>query len=356
MRILQVVTDTDRRGAQVFASDLHDALTLRSHDVETIALAAGTSPGGLELQVLGRRRHDPQGSRRLRERMKRFDVAIAHGSTTGPACALAGLGLPTPFVYRQIGDSRFWAPTRARRLRVRSALRRARLVTALSASAADALVRYIGVDTSRVRIVPNGVRVGAYRPATPSERSAARAALGLPDAFTILFIGALVPEKGADLAIAATSRLAGSSLAVVGEGPERERLELAAERLAPGRVHFLGSLPDPLVAYHAADVFVLPSRGGDSMPATLIEAALCALPSISTRVGSIAEVVLDDTTGFLVDAGDVDGLTRALQQLSNDPARRRRLGAAGRKHCLAHFDIDVVAVAWENVLHEAAST
>jgi glycosyltransferase involved in cell wall biosynthesis len=354
MRVLQVVTDTDRRGAQVFACDLHDALTRRSHEVETVALRAGTTAGGLELPVLGHRARAPRVLRGLRARMKNVDVTIAHGSTTGPCCAIAGVGLRQPFVYRQISDSRFWAPTRARRMRVRESLRRARLVVALSRDAADTLVSYIGVEPSRLRVVPNGVATASYHLPSSSERQAAREALELPDAPTLLFVGALVPEKGADLVLVAASRLPDAHVVVVGEGPERAELERAAERYASGRVHFRGWVADPVVAYHAADLLVLPSRGGDSMPATLIEAALCGVPSVSTHVGSIGEVVIDGTTGLLVDPGDVEALTWACERLIGDGELRRSLGEAGREHCLSTFDIDVVASAWEQVLHEAA--
>src|SRR5207244_896567 len=118
-------------------------------------------------------------------------------------------------------------------------------------------------------------------------------------------------------------------------------------------VYFLGSLPDPLVAYHAADVLVFPSRGGDSMPATLIEAGLCGLPSVATRVGSITDVVVDGTTGLIVEPSDLEGLAAALTRLTDDSLLRRRLGVAARERCIGRFDIDVVAGAWEQVLQAA---
>jgi glycosyltransferase involved in cell wall biosynthesis len=348
MRVLQVVTDTDRRGAQTFASHLHDALAERGHDVETVALAPGRGSDRLDLPVLGRRRLAPRGVRTLRNRMRWSDVTVAHGSTTGIACA---------FVYRQIGDSRYWAPTWSRRLRVRATLRRARLVTALSPAAADTLVRYIGIDEARVRVVPNAVRVDAFSPATASERAAARAALGvgLREVPTVLFLGALSAEKGADLAIAATSRSADWDLVVVGDGPDRDQLERDGERLAPGRVHFLGTLSDPVSAYHAADVLVLPSRS-EGMPATLIEAGLCALACVATNVGSVADVVLTERTGLLVEPGDLDGLTEALRRLTVDGELRDRVGAAARAHCRARFDLEIVTGMWEQVLAEASSS
>src|SRR4051812_300012 len=117
--ILQVVTDDDRRGAQVFACDLHDALERREHVVTTVALAPGVV-GGLDLPVLGSKRLAYGTLRALRRLADRHEVVIAHGSSTLPACALGLAASRTPFVYRQISDSLFWAPSRARRLRVRA--------------------------------------------------------------------------------------------------------------------------------------------------------------------------------------------------------------------------------------------
>src|SRR4029078_162204 len=133
MNILQVVTDPNRRGAQVFAYDLGVALTARQHGVATVALGGGTVASSmLDVEVLGRGLRDLGTLRGPRARMSEMDITIAHGSSTGPACAIAGGGRRRAFVYRQVSDSRFWAPTHSRRLRVRLGISRARLAVALS--------------------------------------------------------------------------------------------------------------------------------------------------------------------------------------------------------------------------------
>src|SRR5690606_34740313 len=113
------------------------------------------------------------------------DVTIAHGSSTGPACALAGGR--RPFVYRQISDSRFWAPTRVKRWRVRVALGRARRVVALSEHNRADPVEWIGVPAERITVIPNGVPGERFTPPTADDRSRARTSLGLaPDALVVL--------------------------------------------------------------------------------------------------------------------------------------------------------------------------
>ena len=140
VRVLQVVTDNDRRGAQVFACELQRALAEPGWQIETVALAPGRV-GGLDIPTLGRSRHSLGTIRALRRKSRHADVVVAHGSTTLPVTALATFGLSCPFVYRQISDSLYWAPTRGHRARVRVGLMRAASVVALWDGAARTLIR-----------------------------------------------------------------------------------------------------------------------------------------------------------------------------------------------------------------------
>jgi glycosyltransferase involved in cell wall biosynthesis len=354
LRILQVVTDTDRRGAQVFATDLERALRQRGHDVRTVALAPGHNAQRLPVGVLGQERLGRRTLAALRRQMRSADVVVAHGSSTLPACAIAGVGLRTPFVYRQISDSRFWAPTRLRRLRVRVLMGRAARVVALADHTRRELIEWIGLPADRITVVPNGVPEDAFPLLDEAAAPAARAALGVTEGPTALFIAALVPEKGADLAIDALATVPDAHLIVAGDGPDRAALEQRAAAVAPGRVTFTGSLPRALDAYAAADLVVFPSRGGDSMPAALIEAGLCGLPAVTTPVGAITDIVIDGETGVVVPIGDREALAATMRELLAEPARRRALGRAARHHCLERFAITVVAQRWERVLLEVA--
>jgi glycosyltransferase involved in cell wall biosynthesis len=359
MRILQVVSDTDRRGAQVFATDLEPALRARGHEVQTIALVPGTA-GGLEVEALGARWRSARVLRELRSRMARVDVTVAHGSSTGAACALAGIGPRRPVVYRQISDSRFWAPTRRKRAQVRATLASTRVVVALSEFNRNELVEWIGVRPDRIVVVPNGVPAERFPPATATARAGARTALGIPDASTpvpvAVFVGALAPEKGADLAIRAVGGIDGAHLVVAGAGSEADRLARLAAEVAPGRVHFAGTTTDAAPLYHAADLLVLPSRGGDAMPAVIIEAGLCGLPVVSTAVGAIPEMVVDGETGYVLEPDDLAGITERIGRLLNDPVGGAAMGAAARERCLDRYEIARVAEGWDAALRRAADT
>jgi glycosyltransferase involved in cell wall biosynthesis len=356
VRILHVISDPARRGAQVFAQDLGGALTSLGHDVETVALAPVPRTGSaIEAQILGRGARDPRALRALRERMASVDITIAHGASTGPACALVA-GRRRPFVYRQISDSRFWAPSRARRTRVRLALSRAHLVVALSEYNRLELAEWIGVPIARIRVIPNGVPTASFPVVDDDRRRRARADLGLDDVPTVAVIGALVPEKGVDVAMRwLADHPTNAQLVIAGDGPERKRLEVLASAAASGRARFLGSVTEVLPVYHASDVVAFPTRGGDAMPAAVIEAGLCGIPVVATEIGAIPEVVHDGVTGVVTPPDDDRAFADAISQLLREPARRQFYGGAARERCLREYSIDVVAEAWERVLGEAAT-
>lgn len=350
VRVLQVITDTRRRGAQVFAVDLGEALTGRGWDIRTVALTH-ESDGELDVPVLGPTRTSWRTMRRLRRLIGQAAVVVGHGSTTLPMCGLAGVATGVPFVYRQISDSLYWADTPSRRARVRLFLHRAEAIVALWDGSARVLAEHFGVDPGRIEVVPNGVVTDPYGPADPAVRRDARRGFGLPEEEPVVaYLGALVPEKGVAEVIRAVAAHPPARLLVAGDGPQRPALERLARQQAPERVHFAGWLDRPVEALAAADVVALFSLGGDTMPAVLIEAGLCGLPSVSTPVGAIPEIVVDGRTGLVVPIGDEEALTTALGSLLSNPERARRMGAAARRHCLSRFDLEVVADGWEQVL------
>lgn len=346
LRVLQVVASNDRRGAEVFATDLGRALAARGHMVETVALAPGAA-GGLDVATLGTRRLSPATLRALRRQARRFDVVVAHGSTTLPACAVALVGASTPFVYRNIGDPRYWSATILRRARVRLALRRAAGVVALADAARDVLVCEYGVAAERVVVIPTAVDEQRFSVPEPDARAAARRAYGLPrDAAVLAIVGALSEEKDVGAAIAAVAELDGAHLLVVGDGPLRSVLEGQAASAAPGRVHFAGALADPRSAYAAADLLVLTSRT-EGLPAVLVEAGLSGVPVVANDVGFVGEIVEDGETGVLVPLDDRAALVAGIRHgLANAVA----LADRARGHCAARFSLGAAAARWEAVL------
>ncbi len=352
VRVLQVTTDDDRRGAQVFAVQLGDRLTEMGHDVQTVGLAKG-AVRGLDIDVLGPSRFSRATLGRLRRLMTASDVVVAHGSSTLPATGFANLGTPTPLVYRQISDPLYWAPSAIKRTRVRAYYRLPQHVVALSPITRDVLVERFGVPTERITVIPNAADERQCPPADALARSRARTRFGIADNRAVVgYVGALVEEKGvADLVDAMPDE---ALLLVAGDGPERVHLESRASSRGLDAC-FLGRVEEPYDIFAASDVATLPSRGGDTQPAALIEAALVGTPCVSTPVGAIGDIIQHGRNGMLVPIGDVAALSAALRELIGDQALRTRLNAQARRDAHERFSMDAVSRRWAALLERAVA-
>lgn len=110
---------------------------------------------------------------------------------------------------------------------------------------------------------------------------------------------------------------------------------------AEGLVEWLGHVDDMPTLLAEADIVVLPSYR-EGLPTSLIEAAACARPLITTDVPGCREVVTHGVDGLLIPVRDAEALARAIARLHDDPALARRLGQAAREKALAEFDNRVV--------------
>jgi glycosyltransferase involved in cell wall biosynthesis len=161
-------------------------------------------------------------------------------------------------------------------------------------------------------------------------------------------LGRLDPVKGYDLLLRALAQLPGVCAVVVGEGAARADLEqLARELGVDDRVELPGWAERPSALLPGFDVFCLPSRS-EGFPLSIVEAMLAALPVVATRVGSVAELVVDGETGLVVERDDVDGLVAALGRL-RDGGLRERFGAAGRTRARERYTVEHMARAYEEL-------
>jgi glycosyltransferase involved in cell wall biosynthesis len=110
---------------------------------------------------------------------------------------------------------------------------------------------------------------------------------------------------------------------------------------AEGLVEWLGHVADMPTLLAGADIVVLPSYR-EGLPKSLIEAAACARPLITTDVPGCREVVTHGVDGLLVPVRDGEALAKAIARLQDAPALARRLGEAARERALAEFDERVV--------------
>jgi glycosyltransferase involved in cell wall biosynthesis len=200
-----------------------------------------------------------------------------------------------------------------------------------------------GFPERRIDVIHNGVDPGP-RP-TLVDRRAARHALWISeDAFVVGTVARLDPVKHLETLIEAFADLRvvlpRSVLVILGDGPERERLETVARTAGVGdAVRFLGDRRDVRRVLPAFDVYVNSSIS-EGVSLTILEAMAAQLPVIATAVGGTPEVVQDGITGVLVPARQPVRLAHALIAVSKSPERRRTLGNAARLSVEARFAID----------------
>ena len=227
---------------------------------------------------------------------------------------------------------------------IKHALTSSDAVTAVSESLKRETRRILDFD-GPIEVIHNFF--APRQPTRPPE--VVRSELGLGDEVLVVHSSNLRPGKRVDLLLETAARVA-----------PREAfrlLILAGEPFAPfaGDVRRLG-LADRVIVrekVHAIEDYLqiadvgLYTSDAESFCLSILEAMCFGCPSVSTRVGGIPEVVEDGESGVLVEAGDVDGLAKALEAVIHDPARRRALGAAARARARERFSAEVIVPRYE---------
>ena len=199
------------------------------------------------------------------------------------------------------------------------------------------VLQSLGAPRERILVSASGANPGLFHGSDPSAAPP-----------VCLAVGRFVAKKGPLLTIQSFAAQPYGELWMVGEGPLLGDAKALADQLQLGaRIHFLGSRNQADVAdlMRGVRVFVQHSRvaeDGDSEgnPVAVMEAQLSGLPVVATRHAGIPEVVLDGTTGFLLEEGDVKGMTAAIERLLLDPVLCKQLGEAGRIRVSAAFTLD----------------
>ncbi len=211
------------------------------------------------------------------------------------------------------------------------------------------------IPPDRLRVVWNAVEPQLPRMAM----SAARAACGVPlGALCGVVVANLIPYKGHRYLIEAMplvrSACGDVHLCLVGDGPERARLErLGRERGVGELLHFCGSTEHVGSYIRAADIGILPSLQ-EGLSNALLEMMAAGLPVIATSVGGNVDVVRDGVNGLLVRPADPQHLADAITRLMRAPDLRSRLGAAARADVAERFSYAALVSNMTTIYRELA--
>lgn len=274
---------------------------------------------------------------RVHAELLQFRPDVVHSHLFHAGVVVASLRLPT-------GVLRVWSHhhgsllrdqgRRASHLLERVATRRYDAVVAVSGYVGRFLTEDCGVPPERVHVVRNGWH-GRPVPRDPSPRRP-----------TVVSVGNFRPEKDHETllrAIALVHReLPEVRLVLLGEGPLRPSLERSAQRLGiRDAVEFRGAVDDVWPHLARADVFALSSIV-ETLGIAVLEAMAAGLPTVTTDVGGLPEVVEDGRTGVLVPARDPQAMAAGLSALLRDGQRRRAMAAAARVRAMRMQAEDMV--------------
>jgi len=351
VRILIVtgIFPPDIGGPATYVPQIAEGLAQRGHAVTVVTLSdrLDHEDGVYPFQVirLPRRAFKPWRMGRtvlvLLRLGRRADVLFVNGLAL--ESVLANFVLRKPLVMKVVGDlaweratGRGWTADDFETFQKRRYGLRVELLKALRSwwtRRADRVIvpsRYLarwveswGVPKDRLVVIYNAVElVDGVEPLPVPLKTPVKA----------ITVGRLVPWKRVDGLIEALREIPELGLVIVGDGPERPRLERIVQELCiSDRVYFAGqrSKTETLSLMAACDFFVLNSTY-EGHPHAVLEAMALGLPVVATAVGGTPEVVRDGETGVLV-PGRYGALGASLSALARDPALRRRLGRAARQ-------------------------
>jgi glycosyltransferase involved in cell wall biosynthesis len=202
----------------------------------------------------------------------------------------------------------------------------------------------IGAAANRFDVIPNGIDTKLF--CLPANKAALRRENGLPDDRPLVgSIAYLKAYKNIPLFIEVAHRILKCGhrchFAVVGDGPERERLLAdVQERGIADSFVFPGAVSNSSLWHQMCDIEMLTSLDTEAFPLTFLEANACGTPAIGTDIGGVRDLVVDGRTGYVVPSRDADALTDRLLELLLNSNKRVKMGLDARHRAVNEFSSD----------------
>jgi glycosyltransferase involved in cell wall biosynthesis len=349
IKLLLLIPTLDRSGAEKQLTLLATRLPKSEFDVHVVALTRGgpytevLEQNGVKCTVIGKRfKFDPFALGRLRKLIRDEAPDVLHSwlfAANAYARIVAGkIDRPRVVVSERCVDT--WKSGWQLWLDRRQIARTHRLV-ANSESVAE-FYRGQGFPPERITVIPNGVELPEF---TPEDRLAVLREFNIPeDSRVVGYVGRLARQKRVRDLVWAMQILRQLRervhLLIVGNGPERRKLEAFAKHIGCDHVvRFAGHRNDASRLFAGIDLFWLASDF-EGMSNSLMEAMAAGIPSVVTDIPPNRELVEDGRQGFVVKPGDSVGFAQFTDRILADPNLHRRLGEAARERMRTEFSVE----------------
>ena len=300
---------------------------------------------GNSQSLVGAVRNNVQRVLRLRKeiRASKPDVVLSFVDKMNVIVLAGTLGLGMPVIVSERTDPRHHSIGFVWRCLQFLFYRRAEAIVMLTEGVRGWAKRLVRPDA--IRVIPNPVSIPTMRyTGAPNVRNSGH---------TVAAMGRLSREKGCDLLLRAFARCVRKypdwSLIILGEGPERSRLEaLICELGLKDQVSLPGLVREPSSVLRHVDLFVLPSRY-EGFPNALVEAMALGRAVISTDCPSgPSEIIRDGVDGVLVPSNNVDALALAMERLMASQGERERLGTRAVE-VVERFSVERIMSLWDDL-------
>lgn len=280
--------------------------------------------------------NDPAARRALLETIRRVSPVVLQTHAVKSHFLVRRIGAHGEFPWVAFHHGYTWPDLKARLYNQldRWSLRAPRRVLTVSQPFRTELIAR-GVPPDRIEVIHNAIAPGwGAAEREPGRQADTRRAFGIPaDRKIVLIVGRLSREKDHLTLLEATKRTRATQplhLVIVGEGPERGRIEERIRQLGlQNEVTLTGQQKSAAPFYGVADLAVLSSLSEGS-PNALLEALVSGVPVVATNVGGIPEIVRDGETAFLVPPGDIDAMTSSMLRVLGDEALASAFTERGR--------------------------
>ncbi len=286
---------------------------------------------------------------RIMRVVKRYGVDIVHARSRAPAWSAFFAARLARVVFLATYHGKVHGQPLLK-VFYNSVMVRGRVVIANSEFTAQRIGEVHGVEPARIVTIARGVEVEKFATAPSKEKIAEfrkRCGIG-GDRRIILCPARLTRWKGqlvllrafAEIAKKCKAELVFAGDAQGREGYVEELKTLAGEYGIAKHVHILGHVGDMALAYHGAYLVVAPSLLPEPFGRTMIEAQAAGVPVIASDEGGFCETIIAGKTGWLVPAGDVAGLAKALLEgLGLSDAEYEKMGGAAQNHVAVHYSL-----------------